>query len=739
MSASKCSCSDANRQADRCPLPEAPTRIWTAADLCTQCASVDLTTFLESSEYSKYNKLWLRTSRASNCPLCQFLLAVVSGKYPLTDSDADIELGLYVHEARYSFWQLLTTDHDTDIEQCHVIGLDTKGFEAVRRREYGDTSCPEFAISSICQGRPDNEPPAFSLRQLRPTSIDFTILRGWLGYCKNHHSETCDTFPDYPEKAPGLRVIHCKTGSIIDAPNGCEFAALSYVWGDSNAREMGEATFRGFLPDDVPRTISDAMEVAVRFNLQYLWVDQYCIDQSNARELQQQVSIMDMIYHLATVTIVAASGKDASFGLPGVGLTPRERQPTINLNGRIWLPSLPNPKTRIKASKWFSRGWTYQEGVVSRRRLIFTEEQVYFECNNIQCWETLAYDFHYLRVEDNVCSYLLFRGGFSHESVGGLDTFLQAYTRRDLSFQNDAINAIRGIFRMFSAMPSPIRHIWGIPTDHYHSVNSPWPPNKTLIRGDEFPGHFDSKFARALCWYLSKPARRREGFPSWSWAGWLGNLAPSYPWGVGYRIDKPARVKIWIQKNDGKYDRLSESVVAGMNNLDDSCSIYRPILRVQAWIGKVRIRYVAGGFSDTKTHFHDENPDPTYFVFCTDSPWIIRRMYYWPVVLSAQAAEGDELHRELLEREFDCILLANSSEFGLLVRRLGGVTERIGHVKRYWPHMCYDSEGFRSHFRYNSRRFWPHFKYKAGFSERPGQPQDLFDYIPGQERSILLR
>ncbi|KAK0623882.1 heterokaryon incompatibility protein-domain-containing protein, partial [Immersiella caudata] len=211
-------------------------------------------------------------------------------------------------------------------------------------------------------------------------------MRGWLRYCDAHHRGSCGMLPGYAAaQVAGMRVIDCRSRRVVVAPRDCKFAALSYVWG--GAAMGGGTAFRdgegGRVPDDAPRTVGDAMEVVRRLKLRYLWVDQYCIDQGNASELHQQVSIMDMVYHLATVTIVAAAGQDAEFGLPGVGCTKREPQPVINMGGRVWISSLENPKHRIERSKWFSRGWTYQEGLFSRRRLIFTESQVYFECNSM--------------------------------------------------------------------------------------------------------------------------------------------------------------------------------------------------------------------------------------------------------------------------------------------------------------------------------------------------------------------
>nr|RBQ84796.1 hypothetical protein FVER53263_20503 [Fusarium verticillioides] len=152
----------------------------------------------------------------------------------------------------------------------------------------------------------------------------------------------------------------------------------------------------GFLPHQVPKTISDAIQATIKLDLQYLWVDQYCINQKDEAELAEQVGIMDMVYNLAAVTLIAACGKDAHFGLPGVGSTPRGPQPLIKLHGRAWVSSDPERLlvARIKRSRWWTRAWTYQEGLFSRRRIFFTETEVYFECNDMCTQETVSFDLH---------------------------------------------------------------------------------------------------------------------------------------------------------------------------------------------------------------------------------------------------------------------------------------------------------------------------------------------------------
>jgi hypothetical protein len=98
---------------------------------------------------------------------------------------------------------------------------------------------------------------------------------------------------------------------------------------------------------------------------------------------------MDVVYKNAEITIVAAAGEGPDYGLPGVGNRPRVPQPTIQVKNHLLLSSLPDPCYEIRTSKWMKRAWTYQEGLLSRRLLIFTDDQVYFECRGMHCCEVI--------------------------------------------------------------------------------------------------------------------------------------------------------------------------------------------------------------------------------------------------------------------------------------------------------------------------------------------------------------
>ncbi len=66
-------------------------------------------------------------------------------------------------------------------------------------------------------------------------------------------------------------------------------------------------------------------------------------------------------------------------------------QPHAKIGPHIFISSLHTADDTIKLSDWITRAWTYQEALLSRRRIIFTDEQVYYECESMYCYE--VFDF----------------------------------------------------------------------------------------------------------------------------------------------------------------------------------------------------------------------------------------------------------------------------------------------------------------------------------------------------------
>ncbi|KAK5651427.1 hypothetical protein OQA88_12515 [Cercophora sp. LCS_1] len=318
------------------------------------------------------------------------------------------------------------------------------------------------------------------------------------------------------------------------------------------------------------------MQVTKGLGYRYLWVDKYCIDQRNPSEKADQIGKMDLIYSNAELVIIAAAGPDERYGLPGVGSTPRFTQQVVRFNGITALNTAPNPIAVVYKSEWWRRGWTFQECLLPRRRLIFTEHESFFECSCANWRESLGGVEHIadprsvawddwvpwmtlLRTEGHLpfqqdsrrtrallsnthhfgpliealygpirhCLRGVFQPKDTRPNARQLERIEDALARRFFHFSNlvsryttrvltndaDSLRAVKGILVFLARSPYPTLNIAGLP----------YVPLDHSLR--EFA---ELETVAALSWYhdernASLP-RRRPDFPSWTWAGWAGSV-----------------------------------------------------------------------------------------------------------------------------------------------------------------------------------------------------------------------
>lgn len=308
------------------------------------------------------------------------------------------------------------------------------------------------------------------------------------------------------------------------------YAALSYCWGGANtvcASREQEFTQAGVLSPKslekfslrMPKTISDAIIVCKRLGIKFLWVDCLCIIQ-NGTDKKTQLGHMGYIYGGAQCTIVAGYGNDADAGLPGISNISRKRQHFHTQIGDLKLSTAPrNAAAVLRNSVWYTRGWTFQELILSKRLLVFTEEQMLFFCVRGAFREDLVLEPWNGSISDvqNLGSFLethirLTGRTFSLEETGvdrvrcrqavqTFEEFLSLYLRRDFTYETDILDAFSGFLEALLPYIGPFR--WGMPvycSSHIFAWRST----------DRFP------------------LQRRVGFPSWSWAGWKGYTKQLY-------------------------------------------------------------------------------------------------------------------------------------------------------------------------------------------------------------------
>lgn len=346
--------------------------------------------------------------------------------------------------------------------------------------------------------------PAASIKP----KVNFGMIRRRLQECRDEHDECRSKRGGHIQKVPGMRLIDCRTRTVVPAPEGnISYAALSYAWGNST-NDFSVENGHHRLPENLPNTILDAILVTRKLKIRYLWIDRYCIRQvpgtkEEKDEKHGQIARMHHIYGRASITIIAAAGDGPYHGLPGVRMN-RRSPPIVRLPHRTLFATLPDPKLLVDTSAWSTRGWTFQEGLLARRRLVFTDQQVYFECSEIgvaEAWEECHEDmFKVSIVSPEMPLYPYFSlGNGRYPSVW---LRIDDYANLKLGDPQDILNGILGVLTHYEGL-STLRQIAGLPVLWPYSPNS-WPKG----------------LADALSWECDAPGERRPGFPTWSWTGW---------------------------------------------------------------------------------------------------------------------------------------------------------------------------------------------------------------------------
>ncbi|KAI1804231.1 HET-domain-containing protein [Daldinia bambusicola] len=396
------------------------------------------------------------------------------------------------------------------------------------------------------------------------------IALSWLQNCKDSHGLLCIQRQSF---TGAISLIDCHTLAVGLHREDQPYIALSYVWGGSDIRGVRWHNRRlSLCLEQLPQVVRDAITVTLAMGFRYLWIDKYCIDQDEPLKRSQQIQQMDAIYANSEITIIAAAGDDENYGLPGVSTRQRTAQPTVRFGELNITWASRRPEQQVIASKWNTRGWTYQEGYLSRRRLIFLDEQVYFECS-----KGVFHESEHLPVEGYSPSSFeiaLFSNPYIRTGAAGFCYAVEQYSARELSCDSDALRGFAGIIRSFSVnAQDPVWHVWGLPISMRNA-------------------NISDELARSLSWPHDTPnvpgntpeaRRRRRGFPSWTWAGWTGKVHSNW-------ISREDRLQLHLRINHleddrGKRIRLQDAVKP---MLEESLCAFR-ILSVEALVVPMRL------------------------------------------------------------------------------------------------------------------------------------------------------
>lgn len=381
------------------------------------------------------------------------------------------------------------------------------------------------------------QPPAYDgpfrfhggTADIDPKWININTLKAWLRTCDTQHVPRCFDTVLFESEAPRW-LIDTRKGCLVRAQTAYQYAALSYVWGQTETVKTTKNNLAYLLEEGcifaherlLPRTIRDTMRLVKLLDIQYLWVDCLCIVQDDTELKHVQIQEMGAVYARAYVTIIAANGWDANHGLRGIRNITEPRHLSRYAEDDFYESLQPH------SSIWYSRGWTFQEMIFARRKIMFHYQVAVWEC---QC-ET----WHEATRTDTIPSITNVTGSEFHINRWGWRNgfhlwpdvqqyieMVREYNDRQLTFPADKLQAIAGLMT-----------VW----------------NRSF-HGGFISGLPQMFFDEALLWQPSSIPRRRTPktggsdqtiLPSWSWAGWEG-LIQSSEWASQWDYLSPALYK----------------------------------------------------------------------------------------------------------------------------------------------------------------------------------------------------
>lgn len=402
----------------------------------------------------------------------------------------------------------MDTEEKLQYAKCLLVALRPSQLDSAIWGHPGDALC-------VMEGDDADYATTLGGRLVESHSLNTGQVEEWLSTCLRLHGHGCS--PVYTENLQGIRLIDVmEPHTVICYPErGCEYVALSYVWGG-----VVQKSFRlGSILPRLPQTIEDAIACVRSLGKRYLWVDSVCIDQLDGKEKRDQIGRMSSVYRGAYVTLIALSCSSAETGLPRfASRRPFCSQLRCRIGGKRLVGLMPTLSRHILMSAWGSRAWTLQEALLSPRCLYLSDHQLYFECNVMQCCESLDQTrswAHNLFFGSNTSqqgslSWMMAQHGpgclknvldSSSERLLDWGLRLNQYSCRTMTKAEDALNAFLGILQCLETKYKD-GFFWGLPV---------------------------ADFQWGLLWQLATTPTRREGFPTWSWAGWKGVILPSYP------------------------------------------------------------------------------------------------------------------------------------------------------------------------------------------------------------------
>ena len=299
---------------------------------------------------------------------------------------------------------------------------------------------------------------------------------------------------------------------------------LSYRWGLTTGLKLSKhnfnALYRGIPVSQLPQTFQDAMRIARRFSIQYIWIDALCIIQDCNTDWKREAAFMHYVYSHSECNIAASAAANQNIGL----FRPRKKKellPCIITSPESFSTASKQSFLLFDKKYWdrqlgqgplHNRGWVFQECLLAPRVLYFAANQIMWKCfHEMKCEGFPQGVPHHTRPGDLTFLWKSIRKQREKQTLARThremefrthilwNNLLESYSSCDLTYSKDRLPALSGVAQLFA--------------------------NAT---GDDYLcGLWRSKLIEQLVWRVPRPKPKpliQLGVPSWSWASTEGQV-----------------------------------------------------------------------------------------------------------------------------------------------------------------------------------------------------------------------
>jgi hypothetical protein len=420
------------------------------------------------------------------------------------------------------------------------------------------------------------------------TKTGIERARKWLDYCLQNHPlcGSLNTHVTLPTRLVAVGSSAHNPHLYIPRPDEKgSYLALSYCWGKGDSLMTTKETLgklrTGFVLESLPKTCQDALVVARKLGIQYIWIDRFCIIQDDNEDWVQESASMHAVYANALLTLAALSSDGGEKGLYTYG----GANPFIISNTLSEIELSSGRKCTVAAKRngngstlgfihcagpacLESRLWTLQEVALSRRVLWFANGELAWSCKEATACECEPQPASTYR--DHLPSHVIsnLAPDSQHKTEEWLPiwyNYIEEATQRLVHVETDRLPAVAG-------MASAMKHHFG---------------------GRYIAGHWEIDIEKSLLWEImeeddfrykdnaGRPPMDQYYAPSWSWAS----------------VSRPMThmTAIAPDLNDGGWD----CKVIGIDFRPSTSNVSGPgtgILTIEAAVLNVRPPKTLGGF-----------------------------------------------------------------------------------------------------------------------------------------------